>query len=70
MGRELVGVQVVRDIHEHLVYGIHNDVFRCDVLHVDFVNSRAVLHVISHSRRRNDEVNRKLRIGLQLGEEM
>ena len=64
MGREFVGVQVVCDIHEYLVYGIHNDVFRRDVLHVDFVNPRAVLHVISHSRRRDDEVNRKLRIGL------
>ena len=69
-GRELVSVQVVRDIHEHLVDGIHNDVFRRDVLHVDFVNPRAVLHVISHPRRRDDEVNRKLRIGLQLGEKV
>ena len=70
VGRELIGIQIIGHIHEHLVDGIDNYVLRGDVFHVDFINSRAVLHVICHSRRRDDKVNRKRRIGLQLGEEL
>ena len=35
MGGELVGVQVVRHIHEHLVDGVDYDVLRRNVLEVD-----------------------------------
>ena len=70
MCRELVGVQVVRHVHEHLVNGIDHNVLRRDVLEVDLIDAGAVLHVVSHARRRDDEVNGKGRILLQLGEEI
>ena len=62
MGRQLIGVEVVRDIHEHFVDGVDNDVLRRDILHVNLINASAVLHVVRHARRRNDEVYRKRRV--------
>ena len=70
MGGELVGVQVVRHVHEHLVDGVDYDVLRRDVLEVDLIDAGAVLHVVRHSRRRDDEVNRQRRVCLQLREEV
>ena len=70
MCRELVGVQVVRHVHEHLVNGIDHNVLRRDVLEVDLIDAGAVLHVIRHSGRRNDKVNRQRRVYLQLREEV
>ena len=59
-----VCVQIVCDIHKHFINGVDYNIFRGNILQVDFVNSRTVLHVISHSRRCDNEVNRKLWIGL------
>ena len=70
MGGELVGIQVVRHIHEHLVDGVDYDVLRRNVLEVDLIDAGAVLHVIRHPRRRDDEVNRQRRVCLQLREEV
>jgi len=66
MGGELVGIQVVRHIHEHLVDGVDHNVLRRNVLEVDLIDAGAVLHVIRHPRRRDDEVNRQIRVCLQL----
>jgi len=70
MGGELVGVQVVRHVHEHLVDGVDNDVLRRNVLEVDLIDAGAVLHVVRHPGRRDDEVNRQRRVCLQLREEV
>ena len=70
MGRQLVGGEVVGDIHEHLVDGVDDDVLRCDILHVNLIDAGAVLHVVCHSRRRNDKVNGEGWVLLQLGEEI
>ena len=70
MGRQLVGGEVVGDIHEHLVDGVDDDVLRCDILHVNLIDAGAVLHVVRHARRRDDEVNGKGRVLLQLREEV
>ena len=66
MCRELVSIQVVRHVHEHLVDGVDYDVLRRDILEVDLIDAGAVLHVVRHPRRRDDEVNRQRRICLQL----
>ena len=70
MCRELVSIQVVRHVHEHLVDGVDYDVLRRDILEVDLIDAGAVLHVIRHSGRRNDKVNRQRRVCLQLREEV
>ena len=70
MGGELVGIQVVRHIHEHLVDGVDNDVLRGNILEINLIDTGAVLHVVRHSRRRDDEVNRQRRVCLQLREEV
>ena len=69
-GREPVGGKVVCHIHEDLVDGIDNDVLRGDVLHIHLINAGTVFHIIGHAGRRNDEVNGKGGIGLELGKEM
>ena len=66
MWRELVGVKVVGNIHEHFVDGVHNDILRCDVLHVDLVDTGTVFHVIGHSRRSDNKVDFQFRVFLQL----
>jgi len=66
MRRELVGIQVVRHVHEHLVDGVDHNVLRRDVLEINLINTGAVLHVVRHPRRRDDEVNRQRRVCLQL----
>jgi len=70
MCRELVGIQVVRHVHEHLVDGVDYDVLRRNVLEIDLIDAGAVLHVVRHPRRRDDEVNRQRRVCLQLREEV
>ena len=69
VGRQLVGREVVGHIHENLVDGVYHDVLRGDVFQIDFVNLRAVLHVIRHAGRCDNEVDFQLWILLQLGEE-
>ena len=64
--RKPVCAQVIRRIHEHLVDGIDHDILRRDVFEVNLIDSAAVRHVIRHSRRRDDEIHRQRRIGLQL----
>ena len=63
--RQLVGFQIVCHVHKDLIDGVHNDVFRRDVFHVDLINPRAVLHVIGHPWRRDQEVNGQPGISLQ-----
>ena len=70
MCRELVGIQVVRHVHEHLVDGVYHDVFRRYVFQIDLVNLCAVLHVICHARRSNNEVYFQGRVCLQFRKEM
>ena len=70
MGGELVGVQVVRHIHEHLVDGVDYDVLRRNVLEVDLIDAGAVFHIVRHPGWRDDEVNRQRRVCLQLREEV
>ena len=60
VGRQLIGVQIVSDIHEHFVDGIYDDVLRCNILQVDIVNPGAVFHVIGHAWRGDNEVNREV----------
>ena len=55
--RKAVGWQVFGNVHEHLVDGVDDDVLGRNVLHVDLVNARAVLHVVSHARRGYEEVH-------------
>ena len=69
-GRQPVGAEIVGDVHEHLVDGVDHHVLRRDVLEVNLINAGAVLHVVRHSRRRDDEVNRQRRVCLQLREEV
>jgi len=68
--RQLVGFQIVRHVHEHLVDGVDHNVLRRNVLEINLIDAGAVLHVVRHSRRRNDEVNRQRRVCLQLREEV
>ena len=70
MCRELVSIQVVRHVHEHLVDGVDHNVLRRDIPEIDLIDASAVLHVVRHPRRRNDEVNRQRRVCLQLREEV
>ena len=70
MRRELVGVQVVRHVHEHLVDGVDHNIFRGNILEINLINAGAVLHVVRHPRRRDDEVNRQRRVCLQLREKV
>lgn len=64
--RQLISFQIVRYVHEHFVDGVNHNVLRCDVLEVNLIDAGAVLHVVRHSRRRDDEVNRQRRVCLQL----
>ena len=43
MGREAVGGKVVRDIHEHFVDGVDDDVLRRNIPHVNLIDTGAVL---------------------------
>ena len=70
MGRQLVGGEVVSDIHEHLVDGVDDNVLWRNILHVNLIDAGAVLHVVSHARRRDDKVNGEGRVLLQFGEEI
>ena len=66
MCRELVSIQVVRHVHEHLVDGVDHNIFRGNILEINLIDAGAVLHVIRHPGRRDDEVNRQIRVCLQL----
>ena len=70
VSRQLVGVQVICHIHENLVDGVYHDVFRRYVFQIDLVNLCAVLHVICHARRGNNEVYFQRRVCLQFRKEM
>ena len=64
-GRKLVDVQIICDIQKDLIDRIGHDVFWCDVLQIDLVDAGAVLDIISHARRGDQEVQSKGRILLQ-----
>ena len=63
--RDSVGRQISRYVHEHFVYRIHMDVFRSDIVEIDFVDARAVLDVVGHARRSGDIVHFPVRMSLQ-----
>ena len=68
--RQLMGgavIRIVRHIEEDLVDGIDDDVLRCDIFSVNFVDARTVFHIIGHARRRDHEIHRQRRVALQLG---
>ena len=67
---QLIGIQIVCHIHENLVNGVDNNVLRRNILEIHFINPRTVLHVVGHTRRCDDKINRKLGIGLQFGLKM
>ena len=52
-------LQVFCGVDEHLVDGVDVDVLRLDVLEVDLIDARAVLHVVGHARRRDDIFQRQ-----------
>ena len=68
MRSQTVGVQIAGHIHEHLVDGVDDDVLGRDVFHIDGVNAVAVLHVIRHARRCDDEIHGEGGAALQFGE--
>ena len=57
MWSSLVGVEVVGNIHEHLINAVHMDVFRGNVFQIDLIDPDTVVDVKSHPRWRNDKVN-------------
>lgn len=63
-----VRLQISRNVHEDLVDGIHDDIFRGDVFQIDAVNLRAVFHVVRHTRRGNHKINCKFRPAVQFRE--
>ena len=65
---EPVDLHIIGDVQKHFIDGVDYDVFRSDVFQINLIDAGAVLHVECHPGRRDDEVNRKLRICLQLGE--
>ena len=66
MRRKPVHAEIIRHIHEHLIDGINDNILRSNILHVDPVDPRAVLHVKCHPRRCCYEVQFKSRICRQL----
>ena len=70
MRRQLIGIEVVGDIHKHFVNGIDDNVLRRDIFHVDLIDAGTVLHVISHAGWRDDKINGEGRVLLQLGKEV
>ena len=58
----LVGLQVMRDVHENLVDRIDMHILGCDVPQIDADDPGAVLHVIAHPGNRRDIVKFKRRI--------
>ena len=64
--RQAVKLKILRYIHKHLVHRIDDDILRRHITQINFVNPRAVLHIIGHPRRRNNKIQRQLRLGLQL----
>ena len=65
-GAEAVGPQVVGHVHENLVDGVVNDVFRGNVFQIDTVNLGAPLHVMGHLRRSHDVIHRQAGVRFQL----
>ena len=63
-GGHLVGIQVIGDVHEHLVDGVGKDIFRGHILQVDAVDLRAPVDVVSHPGWGHDIVQSQGRIVL------
>ena len=40
--------KIIRDIHKHLIYGIHMHVLRRNILQIYVVDHRTVFHVVRH----------------------
>ena len=54
-------MQIPSYIHEDLVDGIHDDVFRGDVFQIDAVNLSAVLYIERHTGWSNHEIDCQFR---------
>ena len=55
-GGYTVNFQIIGAIDEHLVDRVNVNVFGSDVFEINVVYFGAVFHVVSHSRRSNDEI--------------
>ena len=66
-GRHAVGVQIVGDVHHHLIDRIDDHIFLGHVFQVDLMNPGAVLDIESHSGRRHNIIEALLRAGLGHG---
>ena len=64
--RQAVKLKILRYVHKYLVHRIDDDILRRHITQINFVNSRAVFHIIGHPRRRNNKIQCQLRLGLQL----
>ena len=64
--RQAVKLKILRYIHKHLVHRINYNILRRHITQINFVNPRAVFHIIGHPRRRNNKIQCQLRLGLQL----
>ena len=54
MGGHSVSAQIICYVDEHLINGIHDDVFRCHILEVGSIDATAVLLVQTHPGRCDD----------------
>ena len=69
MGSHPIVFEICRYIYKHLVYRIDMNVLRRDVMQVYFIDARAVLDVMRHTRLRDKIVNGKfpVRVKFSLG---
>ena len=63
---QLICLQIVRYVHKNLVNGINVYILRGNIFQIDIVNSCAVFHIQSHSRRCYDIFKRQFGLCLQL----
>ena len=61
-----VGSQIGRGIDEYLVNGVDDNMLGGDIFGVHVVNPRAVLHVVSHAWRGDNEVQSKPGVAMKL----
>ena len=60
------GFEIARCINEHFINRVNVDILGGYVLEIDLIDPRAVLHIVRHTRRRNDIGHGKRRICFQL----
>lgn len=63
----MICMEILRYIHKHFVDRIHNNILWRNILAVNIIDSRTVLHIERHSRRRNDKVDGQFGKRFKLG---